>query len=343
MTQQSVVKLSICIATFNRAVFIANTLDSIIPQLTNDCEIVVTDNASTDNTEAVVLEYSRRCKHLRYIRQDTNKGLDRNYDSAVEHARGEYCWLMTDDDLVKPGAVARVLRELDRDLSLVIANIDVMDYKLSKTLQPNLLRLTSDRLYGREEMDRQFVELDETTAFIGNVIIKQALWLGRERERFYGSMFIHVGMIYQEHLPGQALVIAEPLVGYRMGNTHTYAPMINEVFYDKWPSLVKSLAVSESARRQVRSAEPWRSLQWLLLLRGRGYYSLTEYRQWIRPRLGSKLERLTPVIIAMLPGVLINTLFVCYYTIRQDRGNWLQTMRQSRFYLWNWRSRKRGE
>ena len=49
--------LSICIATYNRANFIGETLDSIILQLTEDVEVVIVDGASTDNTREVVESY----------------------------------------------------------------------------------------------------------------------------------------------------------------------------------------------------------------------------------------------------------------------------------------------
>ena len=50
--------LSICIATYNRASYIGETLDSIIPQLDDDVELLVVDGASTDNTEDVVRKYA---------------------------------------------------------------------------------------------------------------------------------------------------------------------------------------------------------------------------------------------------------------------------------------------
>jgi abequosyltransferase len=82
------VKLSICIATFNRASALGKTLERVIAQATDDCEIVVSDNASTDNTEQVVAEYARRFCRLRYIRLEANRGFERNFNCAVEAARG---------------------------------------------------------------------------------------------------------------------------------------------------------------------------------------------------------------------------------------------------------------
>ena len=50
-------RLSVCVATYNRAEYIGETLESIIPQLTDEVEIVVVDGASTDGTSTVVKGY----------------------------------------------------------------------------------------------------------------------------------------------------------------------------------------------------------------------------------------------------------------------------------------------
>lgn len=330
-------KLSICIGTFNRAAFIGATLESIISQATSECEIVVSDNGSTDNTETIVLEHARRFGQLRYVKQDVNRGLDRNYDCAVELARGEYCWLMTDDDLLRPGAVSCVLNALRQDLSVILVNYEYRTFDMTKVLQERKLDLTSDRMYGRTEMDRLFTDLDEGLWYIGSVIIKRSIWLARQRERYYGSLFIHIAVVFQESLPCEALVIAEPLISYRMGNANTYSPQTSDILLFRWPSLLLSLAVSESARRKVRSAEPWRHPFWLLILRGSGFYSLTEYQRWLRPQLTSVLGRLLLVLVALVPGVLLNSLFILCYSVRQDRRVLLHSMKQSRFNLRHWR------
>lgn len=337
MTEPFEFKLSICIGTYNRAAFIGATLESIIPQVTGECEIVILDNASTDNTQQVVSHYARRFDRLRYVRQNTNMGMDRNYDCAVKLAHGEYCWLMSDDDLLKPGAIARVLHELRRDLSLIMVNEELRDFSMSRIMQHSVLDFESDRTYGPREMDLLFTEVSqELIMYIGAVVIRRAIWLERERERFYGSLYIHVAVIFQAHLPGETLVIAEPLISYRMGNTSAFSYTDSEVVFGNWPSLLESLALSESARRKVRSAQPWRHPHWLLVIRGAGHYSLNEYRRWVRPRLRSIHEKACPLAVALLPGVLVNTLLILYYSARRS-NRWLQVMRGSRFYFRNLR------
>jgi abequosyltransferase len=339
MTQPPAPKLSICIPTFNRANFIGATLESVLSQVTSECEIVISDNASTDDTQRVVAEYASRFGRLRYVRHGTNRGLDGNFDSVIELARGEYCWLLPDDDLMKPGAVSTVLKALDdRDLSLIILNVEHRNADMSKVLRHRWIDFQSDRLYESNEMDRLFSELDETLWYVGNVIIKKSIWIARERKKYYGLMFLHVAVIYQKRLPGKALVIADPLVSYRVGGAHSWGAGLSELLLAKWPSLVESLAVSPSARRKVRTAEPWRSARQLLRLRGNGSYNMEEYRRWIRPRLISIREKLAPICIALLPGMLVNTLFFLSWIIRPHRGDWLIWMSRGPYNPWNWRT-----
>lgn len=337
-------KLSICITTFNRGEFIGETLESMVSQMTDDCEIVVLDGGSTDDTEIVVAQYVHRFERVRYIKQEKNRGFDQDCDRAVGLARGEYCWLMTDDDLLKAGAVATVLNALQPGISLAIVNAEERNFRMSRILRPRTLEFATNRLYRSDEMDRLFEEVGEVLMYVGGIIIERQVWINRERERYYGTSFVFVGVIFQSPLPGNALVIAEPLISYRRGNSHAWFPRVIEIVWVRWPSLVATLAVSESAKARVCNATPWRDFLTLLLWRGLGAYSLAEYRRWVRPRLRSAREAFVPVLVALFPGVLINMLLVLYYSVtkRPYRGLWtpeilLEDLRTSRCYIGNWR------
>ena len=118
-------RLSICIATYNRADVIGETLAGIIPQLQGGVELVVVDGASPDTTPDVVRSALQGRSDCRYVRLEKKGGVDQDYCRAVAEARGEYCWLMTDDDLLKPGAVERVLRALQSNPDLLVVNAEV--------------------------------------------------------------------------------------------------------------------------------------------------------------------------------------------------------------------------
>ena len=232
-------KLSICIATRNRGAFIGVTLESIIDQATEELEIVVLDGASTDNTEEVVRRYQDRSPCVRYFRQDTAMGMDRDFAKAVDLAHGDYCWLFCDDDIFKPGAIRVVLNAIKNDYALIVANSEVRNPDLSKLLEPKRALLKTNKTYKSGENHLLFADAGDYLRFIGGVIIKRQLWATREKESYFGTCFIHVGVIFQQPLPGNALVISEPLISARYGNA-SWLGKYFEIWMFKWPNLVWS-------------------------------------------------------------------------------------------------------
>ncbi len=113
-------KLSICIPTYNREKELCQLLENAIEQIYNgeycdSVEIVISDNASSDNTSekvnSIISSYSDI--KILYKRNQTNLGADRNYISSVDMASGKYCWIMGSDDLLAEGALARMMEEID--------------------------------------------------------------------------------------------------------------------------------------------------------------------------------------------------------------------------------------
>jgi glycosyltransferase involved in cell wall biosynthesis len=330
------VRLSICIATFNRGAFIGETLASIAREAVEGLEVVVLDGGSKDDTAEVVRRAQERMSYLHYYRQATNAGVDRDFDTAVERATGEYCWLMSDDDLFMPGAVTAVLRALENDPSLVIVNSEVRSVDLSQRLDASRLQFTEDRRYSATEHDRLFDETSGYLTYIAAVVIRRSVWLDRDRASYYGSNFIHVGVIFQAPLPHGAVALAQPLISVRFGNT-TWRPKEFEIRMIRWTELIASLsAVSELVRRRRYPAQPWRSLKSLMFYRAKGTYSLTEYRRWIAPRLPWGAHRMQALAVALFPGVIANWIGLLYCRLPyRDSNLHLLDMKISRFNLWN--------
>jgi len=307
-------RLSICIATFERGKFIAETLDSILAQWQPGVEIVVVDGASPDNTPEVVKPYVTRSPGVRYYREPENSGVDRDYDKAVGYARGDYCWLMTDDDLLRPGAIATVLGLLDQETDLLVANAEVRNADFSKELAPRLLKFSEDRVYGDGDREKLFSEVATCLSFIGCVVVRREFWLGRDRSTYYGSLFVHVGVIFQHPPVGRARVIAAPLITIRYGNA-MWAPRWFEIWMFKWPQLVWSFGdFSDRAKAAVCPREPWRDFKSLLFYRATGGYTTNEYRRLLSDK-ASGIRRVFALGIAMIPGAVANALASLYFVI----------------------------
>jgi glycosyltransferase involved in cell wall biosynthesis len=173
--------LSICIATYNRAEYIGETLESIIPQITDEAEIVIVDGASTDDTGNVVKRYVEGCRQINYILFPSKGGVDQDFCKAVEFAKGEYCWLFSDDDLLKPDAISTILKEAIKGYSLIVVNAQVMTSDFSKIIEKKRLLIDTNEVFSCSEIERLFNRTVEYMSFIGCVVINRDLWMQREK------------------------------------------------------------------------------------------------------------------------------------------------------------------
>lgn len=116
-------KLSICIPTYNRAAFLRDTLESICQQaefskFSDDIEIVISDNCSTDDTNAVCAEFvDRYPTQIKYFRNEENI-VDRNFEAVLRLANGNLRKLSNDTLLFLPGSLHRLLKIHDCELNL---------------------------------------------------------------------------------------------------------------------------------------------------------------------------------------------------------------------------------
>jgi abequosyltransferase len=301
--------LSICIATYNRAAYIGATLEAIVSQLPENVEVVIVDGASPDDTQQVIEPFLLRGSAVRYVRESSNSGVDQDFDKAVTYARGAYCWLMSDDDILKPGAISRVLGALEPSIDLLVVNSQIVSADLSVQLSPRILEITSDRTYDTASADSFLAEVGDYLSFIGGVIIRRSVWLERERECYFGSLFIHVGVIFQKPL-ASIKVLADPVIEIRYGNA-MWTNRGFEIWMFKWPNLIWSfVGFSDAAKIRVVAREPWKKWRRLMLYRAIGAYSYAEYRKCFADEgRGGVLQ----LAISLLPAVAANGLTAVYW------------------------------
>jgi abequosyltransferase len=310
--------LSICIATYNRAGYIGETLNSIIPQLDDDVEILVVDGASTDNTEEIVRGFAQKEPRIRYVRLAVKGGVDQDYDKSVELARGTFCWLFTDDDLFKQGAVAAVKTAIKKDYDLVVVNAELRDHNLSTILKRRQIIMKDNKVYAPNDMEGLCVDALYGLSCIGTVVIRRSFWLSRDRESYFGTEFIHVGVIFQKPLTGPAFVIVEPYIIARSGTSHCL-PRSFEIWMFKWPKLVWSFkGISDEAKRSVTHREPWRNFKNLIIHRSIGGYNIQFYRQHFSAMKANVLWKFCAWLIACFPRKIIVGFHYIYSYIKHS-------------------------
>lgn len=106
--------LTFAIITYNRCEYLRKSLDCVLRQLGNDdlAEILVSDNASTDDTKDFVEEMQKTYRNLRYHRNEMNVGAEANIHVAIGKSRGEYVLVAGDDDYFTDGSLLAVLGRL---------------------------------------------------------------------------------------------------------------------------------------------------------------------------------------------------------------------------------------
>ena len=323
------IKLSICIATYNRSQYIAETLNSIIPQLNDQIEVIILDGASPDNTRQVMETYSRH-PQVRYFREEKNQGVDRDYDKAVAYARGEYCWLFTDDDLLKLNAIRDVLLYLQTGCNLLILNSEIKDAQLDKTLK--VKSLEDDDYTAAVIADSFFQKFAFHLTFIGYVVIKRELWQHRNRNLYFGTAFIHIGVIFQSPPIENILFKSKPLLTIRYGNA-MWTPQGFQIWMHNWPRLIWSFdGFSEQAREAITPLKPYENIRMLIYQRALGALTIKEYFKFLFLK-SSFVSNMTGLIITVMPGSLINLIVYLYFKkFRKDNTLSIYDLKRSIFH-----------
>lgn len=178
------IKLTIGIPIWNGSRTIKTTLDSIVGQLEPGVEIVISDNASTDDTAKIVQDYQRRFPQIRYFKNNDNLGFDKNVDSVVRRASGEFVWLFADDDFMHENAISHVLCSIETHPAIAVIFVD--SYKRYTHLKADYVCSKGDEFFAITKF--------RAGGLSANVVNK-AIWERTDLTGYIGSGWIHVGFL----------------------------------------------------------------------------------------------------------------------------------------------------
>lgn len=215
-------KLSFCIPTYNRKLYLEETVRSILNQRDFLVEIVISDNHSTDGTEELAHSLHKDYPNITYYRWDEEVECGRNLLKAVELARGEYCWLMTDDDRVEEGGVQHVLSILKQYpyLSGMSVNVEGYDCHLKNKKKIRYSHKIKKSCLFEESQDA-FEKLGAWLGFWSAQVVRRVKWkaIVAEERHFsflgYHHLYILLRVIKKDPL---WFFTAKKCVGYRAGN-----------------------------------------------------------------------------------------------------------------------------
>ncbi len=115
-------RLTIGLPVHNGEEYLAASIEALLGQSYEDFELIISDNASTDDTAEICRRYVRHDSRVRYVRQPENIGLAPNHNFLVHEARGELFKWASDDDLYARDLLKRCVDALDERPAIVLAH-----------------------------------------------------------------------------------------------------------------------------------------------------------------------------------------------------------------------------
>lgn len=121
--------VSICIPTYNSAETIREMVESVLAQSYRNLQILIADNASTDDTLEIARSLMDRDPRIEVIRHDKNIGGEANFRWCLSTARGDYVAIFHSDDVYSPDMVANQVRVLseEADVGVVFTGAHIID------------------------------------------------------------------------------------------------------------------------------------------------------------------------------------------------------------------------
>jgi glycosyltransferase involved in cell wall biosynthesis len=237
--------LSIAIPTYNNASCLPECLASIrrsMQGFEDRVEVLVLDNASTDNTAEIVKSFQHDWPALIYHRNPENIGGARNFWACADRSSGEYIWIFGDDAL-EAEAIPAVFSKLDEGADVVVCNFSLWDSTLSHCVSPRFKRLDADvELNDPVELLKRF---SVTMTLTSTTVVRKSIYMHIGEAEFLsakGAIFPHIYAIFCG-LPagGRAYIIAKPLVRYRQGNSIVEGGNWDRAFLKQWALILGNL------------------------------------------------------------------------------------------------------
>lgn len=217
--------LTVGIPTYNGEKTIRDTLDSLVIQFDNfildNVEVLISNNKSTDYTLQVVGEYIALFPdNIRVVTNERDDlKLDGNLINLFNHAKGQYLWIMSDDDAFEKNSLLKVLNTIENysDLSVIFANYSECDKHL-RYLDTRLRGDIKADIYCKNG-DDFFIESKVLFGLVSSLIFNVEDWKDAGLDKYIGLNSLHVGALIEVLSKKSSYIISDKLIKLRIGNT----------------------------------------------------------------------------------------------------------------------------
>lgn len=156
--------LTVGIPTFNRAGLLREAIESVLGQTFSDFRLVVSDNASTDETDEVIASFAD--PRLEYVRAEENIGMIGNFNRLITLTETEFLMLLPDDDRLYPDYLSSVVEVLQQKPQVGLVHTAVDEIDIDSRVQKNAVRLVELNRPCTLEAGHAFLERSMTSIVV---------------------------------------------------------------------------------------------------------------------------------------------------------------------------------
>jgi glycosyltransferase involved in cell wall biosynthesis len=262
-------------------------MEFVLAQDYRNIEVIISDNASTDDTSVVCEQLRQRDPRVRYIRQSTNIGPIPNYMAVLEAASGELYIALADDDWIAPNYVSACVEALLDSPELVLVCGKSTMYRNGELSHESVTTsLLSDSAV--ERVIEYYRTVSENGAFHGVVRRDILLRLPRLTNVLAGDWLWMASIAYQGKI---ATLSSTKIMKHQGGTTASWDNIVATLRLPQWQARYWSEAILISIGRDILTSPVYRSLSWssrfLLMTRvltvlGRRFNIWHRWRQYAR-------------------------------------------------------------
>ena len=246
--------ISFCIATMNRIpellctllrlkqeiVFLSKELHTVVR-----FEIIINDSSEDVNQVPISL--------IRSIFDNTSIdiclfstlpcGIDRGYEETVNHAKGEYIWLLSDDDLIIKGSLETILKSIVLHMpTMIVVNGVLSSFNLLRDYKHTLFNIVEDSsliikndIYDINTLCELYERIDNSPSYISFAIFRLDHWRANLQYSSLGSEFSHVTRLFGS-IPFnfKAVILSTPCLKIRMNSSQWKSRSI-AIWFINWP------------------------------------------------------------------------------------------------------------
>ena len=310
--------LSVCIASMGRQLELMQLVSSFKTQLrVNEVEVVVVDSSAGRSIELQeLLEEIDGVYHWTGVAN----GVDADFDLSVRLSHGTYCWLLPDDDEVVSGAFARILESASSAPELILVNASVYDLGMTRLLRDSMITARAPVTIRGALSSSDLQPYVGLLTYIGSVVIAREVWKRAHPQSYFGSEFVHVGVIGSQ-LPLTGLhVITEPQIHIRYGQGYWEERFV-KVWWNNWENLIMQIFDNSYEQEIWHVFTGWRRVRDAAFAKALFFAKNSDIRVRLSgPPSGGLAKWIVKWGIILCPSICINYFLSALFMLRKPRS-----------------------